>query len=280
MGVSMNEIVALAPCDFHVHTAASHDGRGTVAEYCERAVQQHLTAIGFCEHLDLDPRDQVSGQHDYEAYRAQIEAARARFGDRLMIRMGVEVGYVPRIRDEIRDYLAGHPYDYVIGSVHAIDDGMAGISDEYEALETFARRECLNAYHEYFELTLELVVSGLADAIGHLDLVQRYGVNYLKGPLEWGPFYGLMRRIFEGMIKRQIALEINTSGLRQGPQNTYPPRELVRLYRELDGEMVILGSDAHEPANLASGIPTAVKLVRELDLRPVSFKDRLPEALG
>jgi histidinol-phosphatase (PHP family) len=276
----MNELAVLAPCDFHVHTALSHDGQGTVAEYCERAVAQHLRVIGFCEHLDLDPRDPVSGQHDYEAYRAEIEAARARFGGRLMIRMGIEAGYVPRIKGEICDYLAAHPYDFVIGSVHGIEDGMAGISDQYDALETFARHEVREVYLQYFELVLDLVVSGLADAIGHLDLVQRYGVNYLTEPLEWGPFYGLLRRIFEGMIKRSIALEINTSGLRQGPRDTYPPRELIRLYRELDGQMVILGSDTNEPANLAAGIPTAVKLVRELDLRPVSFKERLPEALG
>jgi len=276
----VSDVSAIAPFDFHVHTSFSHDGEGTVEEYCERAALQHLKAVGFCEHVDLDPRDFVSGRHDYEAYRAAVTEARQKWGDRLIIRMGAEVGYVPRIHDEIRGFLQEHPYDFVIGSVHAIGDGASGVSDEYEALETFARMELMEAYEEYFEAVRQMVVGGQFDAVGHLDLVNRYGVNYLPERLEWGRFYGTLRRIFEGVIKREMAIEVNTSGLRQGPQATYPPRELLQLYREVGGEKVMIGSDAHCLKDLGAGVPTALKLARDLGLNPfVCFRERSPEEI-
>ncbi len=276
----MNDVSAIVPFDFHVHTSFSHDGGGTVDEYCERATAQHLKAVGFCEHVDLDSRDFVSGRHDYEAYRAAVMEARERWGGRLVILMGAEVGYVPRVHDEIRAFLGGHPYDFVIGSVHAINDGASGVSEEYEALETFARMEITEAYGEYFETVRQMVVSGLFDAVGHLDLINRFGVNYLPEKLEWGRFYGALRRIFEGVIKREMAVEINTSGLRQAPQATYPPRELLQLYREVGGEKVMIGSDAHAIKDLGAGVPAALKLARDLGLNPfVCFKDRKEEEI-
>lgn len=273
----MTEVASILPYDFHVHSSLSHDGNGTIIEYCEKALTMGVKAIGFCEHLDLDPRDAVSGMHDYKLYRSLIEEAREAHGDRLIICMGAEVGYVPRMGGEISDYLAGHAYDFVVGSIHTIFDGESGISDEYDALETFARCELWAAYENYFETVNDMVKTGLFDVVGHLDLINRFGVNHMEGELEWGRFYGVLRRILEGAIKRQMPVEINTSGLRQAPRLTYPGREVLKLYKELGGEQVLVGSDAHDPADLGGGIPAAIKLTREFKLDPdIYFKDRIP----
>lgn len=276
----MSEVSAIAQFDFHVHTSLSHDGKGTVDDYCQLAVKKGMKAIGFCEHVDLDPKDVYYGRHDYESYREQIEEARAKHGNRLMIRMGAEIGYVPRIREQIGEYLCEHPYDYVIGSVHEIFDGAAGISEEYNALETFARYEFMEAYDEYFQTVCEMVACGLFDVVGHLDLIQRFGASKLKGELEWGRFYGVIRKILEGAMKREMAVEINTSGLRQLAKSTFPDRYVLCLYRELTGSKVIIGSDAHEPDALGAGVPVAISLAKEYDLDPmVSFKDRMSETI-
>jgi len=277
----MTEITHIVPSDFHVHSCISHDGEGEIMDYCERAARFGMRAIGFCEHVDLDPRDPVSGLHDYQAYREKIEEARARFGDRLIISMGAEVGYVPSITNDIKAFLKDRHYDYIAGSVHTVFDGQCGISDEYEALETFAKYDLREVYTEYFETVDRMILSGLFDVVGHLDLVQRYGVNYVEGKTEWGRWYGLLRRILKGAIKREMAIEINTSGIRQAPRRPYPDREIMALYRELSGTMVLLGSDAHRPDQLGSGIPSGVKLAREFGLNPsIYYKDRLPKALS
>ena len=273
----MSDVLTIAPVDFHVHTGMSHDGSGTVMEYCELAVDNGMKAVGFCEHVDLDPQDFVSGQHDYEEYRRSVEEARARLGHSIQIMMGAEVGFVPRISEDILQYLKEHQYDYVVGAVHTVFDGESGISDEYDALEAFARHDLWALYENYFDTVAEMVTSGLFDVVGHLDLVQRFGCQKLEEDVQWGRFYGVLRRIFEGAVKRQMPVEINTSGLRQHPQSTYPCKEILKIYKELSGEAVMLGSDAHKPTDLGAGIPAAVRLARELGLDPsFSLKDRLP----
>ncbi|MFO8057513.1 MAG: histidinol-phosphatase [bacterium] len=276
----MDKLVSIVPFDLHVHSSLSHDGEGTIEEYCELAVSQGMKAIGFAEHVDLDPRDMVSFQHDYEEYQHRIAEARQRYGDRLVVRMGAEIGYVPRIEKDIRDYLKERHYDYVIGSVHSVFNGEAGISEEYEALETFARHELSEVYNEYLSQVFNMVLSGLFDVVGHLDLVQRFGITRHPDPVEWGPYYGVLRRILEGAGKREMAVEINSSGLRQPPKDTYPCLEILSLYRELGGEYVIMGSDAHRPADLGAGIPRALKNAMDAGLsRFVLFRDRLPEVV-
>jgi histidinol-phosphatase (PHP family) len=77
------------------------------------------------------------------------------------------------------------------------------------------------------------------------------------------------------MIKRQMALEINTSGFRQSPGRTYPDQELVRLYRELGGKMISIGSDAHRADDLGSGCWQALSMAQKIGFdRVVSFERR------
>jgi histidinol-phosphatase (PHP family) len=267
------------PFDLHVHSNFSFDGQGTVQEYCDRAAAGGVQEICFLEHLDLYPPDPYCRYLDQGAYAAAIAEARAKFGDRLKIRKGVEVTYLPALEREIAESVEGKGYDCVAGGVHLIFGGEGGISEEMEALETFSRHEPFEVYADYFEQVAAAVRSGLFDVICHLDLVQRYGVQYLK-EFDFSRWYGQLRRILEGMIKREIALEINSSGLRQAPNSPYPSRAVLKLYRELGGRLITLGSDAHQPENLATGLDPCREMVQSLGgLEAVSFEERRPAPL-
>jgi len=262
--------------DLHIHSLISHDGKASIRENCLKAREIGLNEIGFSEHLDLFPSDPHFGKHDYEQYREEILNARKEFPD-LKIRMGVEATYLPAIRKELQDYLADKEYDYVMGAVHLVKNGELSISEEDGCREFFSKKPAEDCYQEYFELILEAVRSGLFDAIAHLDIINRYGVDYCPD-WEWQSCYGLIRRIFEGMIKRGIALEINSAGLRQSPNRTYPGQGLLEFYRELEGEMITLGSDAHKLENFGFGIGQAWNLARVLGFtKVVSFERRIPQ---
>jgi len=272
-------MAGLIRADLHVHSSFSFDGQGTVQEYCEQAVSLGLQEICFLEHLDLYPQDPYCRYLDDAAYAAAIAEARAKFQDRLLIRMGVEVTYLPSLEKEIAESIEGKGYDCVAGGVHLIFGGEGGISEEMEALETFARHEAEEVYADYFEHVAGAVRSGLFDVICHLDLVQRYGIHHLA-QFEYGRFYSTLRRILEGMVKREIALEINSSGLRQTPQAPYPSAPILQLYRELGGQLITLGSDAHQPGHLAEGLAESWEVAEKAGrFRPVSFQARTPVPL-
>jgi histidinol-phosphatase (PHP family) len=161
-------------------------------------------------------------------------------------------------------------------SVHLVDyaDGWAIVS-EPEAIRTyFATHSQRQAYAPYFEELLRAAQSGLGDVLGHLDLVKRYGVAHY-GPLEPTAFEEEIRAVLHAAIESGTGLEINTSGLRQAPAEPYPAPTVLRWYREMGGEIVTTGSDAHHASDLGAGIAEALDLARKTGFRAVAtFEQR------
>jgi histidinol-phosphatase (PHP family) len=259
--------------DLHIHSAISHDASSSIRDYCLKAREIGFKEIGFSEHLDLVKADPHFMRHDYEQYLAEVKAAREEFPG-LAVRMGVEITFLPSIQKDIADWLEPREYDFALAAVHLTEDGACTVSEEEPCREYFSRKPAEECYREFFDLTLASVRSGLFDALAHLDIINRYGLAHFPD-WEWRPHYGAVRRIFEGMIKRNMALEINTSGLRQSPCRTYPEAGLVKLFRELGGRAVTIGSDAHSAEQLGSGVAQAIAMAKELGFnRVVSFERR------
>lgn len=267
--------------DYHLHSTCSVDGISTIAQYCRCAAEQKFIEIGFCEHADFDPRDRGCGFFDYTFFRRQIEAQRERYGDSLAIRAAVEVTYQASLEKEIRAFLEGKELDYVVGSVHLVEDeqGWAIVSEEGRCERYFTGRSVHEAYQPYLGEMRRAVESDLFDLIGHLDLAKRYGVRYY-GPFAPSLFAAEVREILKLAVERGVGLEINTSGLRQAPQETYPGLEVLKRYRELGGRILTVGSDAHTVEELGKGIAQALDLAREAGFETITlFEKREPRQL-
>ena len=238
--------------DYQVHSLRSHDGLASLADQCARAAEIGLDEIGFSEHKDFDPDDPLASYFDYGLYRAEIEAARAEYGDRVKIRAGVEIDYQKRFETEIAEFLAAHPFDFVLTSVHFVD-GKVIMTPEYNEGRTRRR-----AYTDYFAAVLDSIESGSMDVLGHLEYANR------RGLAAWGPYHPQefepeLNLIFDAIIARNIPLEINTAGLHQGHSVTYPTAETVAMYARRGGKLLSIGADSHQPAQLAHDYKTAVE---------------------
>ncbi len=254
--------------DYQVHSYCSHDGKASIREQCLRAIAIGLDEIGFTEHKDFDPADPVVDQFDYRRYADEIDEAIGEFGSRLKIRMGVEVDYQQWFDHEIAAYLDDHAFDFVLGSVHYVDRKML-MTPEYIAGGT--KEE---AYRRYFRAVRESVEVSLIDVVGHLEYVNRRGVPAF-GPYDWTPYPGQLAELFDLMIEYNVALEINTAGLRQGVGHTYPCEAHVALYAERGGRLLTIGSDSHQPADLAASYEVAAGIALKHGLTHVcTFHER------
>lgn len=263
--------------DLHVHSTCSADGASTAVDLARRAAALGLAEIGFAEHADFDPRDPTCGALDLKRYDRELRAAREAVPG-VRLRQGVEVTYQASREEEIDAWLAGHRWDYVLLSVHLVDydDGWAILSEPPGALAYFATHSQRQAYAPYFQEVLRAAESGLGDVLGHLDLVKRYGCGPY-GALDPSAFGDEIRAILRALVQRGTGLEINTSGWRQDPGEPYPALTVVRWYRELGGEVLTVGSDAHGAGLLAAGIPQALELARAAGFRAVTtFEERRP----
>lgn len=262
--------------DLHVHSTCSADGLSSIGEYALRAAAEGLAAVGFCEHVDFDPRDQDYGYLDPSHYDEEFAQACA-LAPQVQLWQGVEIAYQASLEDEIRAWLGHRRWDCVVTSVHLVDyaDGWAIISEPNTSGAYFATHNSRQAYVPYFEELLRAAQSGLGDLLGHLDLIKRYGVAHY-GPFEPAAFEDEIRTVLRAAIESGVGLEINTSGLRQSPGEPYPTLTVLRWYRELGGELLTVGSDAHHADNLGAGIAEALALAREAGFRAVATFDQRP----
>jgi histidinol-phosphatase (PHP family) len=114
------------------------------------------------------------------------------------------------------------------------------------------------------------------DALGHFDLMKRYAFDVF-GNYDMEVYYDLISSIFDVMINRNIALEINTSGLISSAKEIFPSIDVLKLYRSKGGEMITVGSDAHRPDMLGNGIEDIFKLLKNMGYTSIlSYRKRIP----
>ncbi len=261
--------------DLHVHSTCSADGVSRIAEYALRGQTLGLAEVGFCEHADFDPRDRAYEYLDLARYDREIAAVQPLVPG-VRLRQGVEITYQAGLEGEIRTWLKGHAWDFIVASVHLVDyaDGWAIISEQRAVESYFATHSQRQAYVPYFEELLRAVQSGLADVLGHFDLVKRYGAKQF-GPFEPLAFEDEVRAVLHAAVEEGVALEINTSGLRQSPGEPYPGLTVLRWYRQLGGEVLTVGSDAHYTDDLGHCVAVALDLARAAGFRAIAtFEER------
>jgi histidinol-phosphatase (PHP family) len=267
--------------DLHVHSTCSADGGASIADYARRAQELGLAEVGLCEHADFDLRDPSYRYLDLARYNEEIAAARA-IAPEVRLRQGVEITYQANLEAEIRAWLAGKSWDYVIASVHLVDydDGWAMVSEPSAMEAYFGKHSQCQVYVPYFEELLRAARSGLGDVLGHFDLVKRYGVAYY-GRFEPATFAEEIRAVLRAAVEAGVGLEINASGLRQAPGEPYPGLEVLRWYRELGGEILTVGSDAHRVEHLAAGTDQALALARAAGFTVITtFEARAPRRIA
>ena len=261
--------------DLHVHSTCSGDGVSSIREYARQAEVLGLAEIGYCEHVDFDPRDEGYGNFDPGRYDQEMAAARAAV-DQVRLRQGIEITYQSNREEELVAWLVRQSWDYVVASVHLVDytDGWAIISEPGAMGAYFASHTQRQAYGPYFAESLRAAQSGLGDVLGHLDLVKRYGVRQY-GPLDPVVFEEEIREILRAAAHSGMGLEINTSGLRQSPGEPYPALTVLGWFRELGGEILTAGSDAHHADDLGGGITEALAMAKEAGFRAIAtFEER------
>jgi len=113
--------------------------------------------------------------------------------------------------------------------------------------------------------------SGLFDTIGHLDFVKRYLIPHVT-PTDLAAAPELYEPLLEALVETGTALEVNTSGLRQAPRETYPSESVVRRFGVLGGTGLSAGSDAHDERAFASGLEAGYRVALAAGARDLAFR--------
>ena len=257
------------PLDAHLHTSQSPDADVAIDTYAEAAVARGIRELAITDHLDFDPTAPAYAFTGYAERERYVRGAAERWADAgVTIRFGVEITWQARHEEAIRAHLRTHAYDYAIGSVHV----MRG--DPYTGSRVagwVAGRPLAEIMAPYFAEVLGAIRSGLFDTMGHLDMVKRYLAPHVM-PAELAAAPELYEPLLAALVDTGTSLEVNTSGLRQSPGETYPAPWAVARYRELGGARVTVGSDAHLARSFAFGLGRGYAVVSEAGFDAVAFR--------
>ncbi len=256
------------PLDAHLHTELSHDSAVPIDVYAEQAVRRGIPEIAITDHLDFSPGWRSTSAPYAERERYVRDAAERWAGAGLAIRFGVEITYDPAWEPDIRDHLARCAYDYTIGSVH-LDAGSPYLPGSVALW--VAGRPLGAVLAPYVETVVAAARSGLFDTLGHLDYVKRWLHPHVT-PAQLAAAPEWLEPVLLALVDSGIALEVNTSGLRQSPGETYPAPWAVARYRELGGERVVAGSDGHRPEWFAWGLADGYDAIRDAGFDVLSVR--------
>jgi histidinol-phosphatase (PHP family) len=256
--------------DYHTHTPLCRHAVGAPEAYVRRAIERGIGEIGFSDHTPMpswyDPAFRMAAD-EFPRYLEMVRDVQARFGDRIPIRLGLESDYFPGTESFVREMNARAPFDYVIGSVHYLGDW--GF-DNPEFKHRYDGRDITQVYREYFEMVKGAARSGLFDILGHPDVIKKFGH---RPP---GSIDAMLEEALEEVRRAGMALDINTSGLRNPCKEVYPSRRFLEIAHAL-GIPVTLGSDAHRPEHVGEGFAEAVALLREVGYTQIlRFERRRP----
>ncbi len=250
--------------DFHTHTEASIDSQMAPDSLCAAACAKGDVALAITDHMDMlltcgyDAEKSVLIRQDTLARTQKYAAAMKRqYEGKLRVASGIELGDAIFNLPESEQVLDTHTFDVVLGSLHMLDEGI----DFYEF--DFRANGVERTLDRYFDAVLALCEWGRFHALAHLAYPLRYiPADLLPADLSrWMP---AIEKILVTLIRQDIALEINTSGLRNIAGTTYPPKPVVQRYRELGGRRITFGSDAHRIDDVSAGIPQAVAMAKAI----------------
>ena len=263
--------------DYHLHSSFSGDSDTPMEAMIQQGIALGLTQMCFTEHNDLDypvTDSDPAGKFELnpDSYLYEFIKCKEKYADKINLCFGVELGLQPHLSKKNAAFAKAHEYDFIIASSHLCNGKDPYYPSFYEG------RGQEKAYREYFESILENIRKfSNFDVYGHLDYVVRYGPNK-DTDYTYEAYRDILDPILKLLIENGKGLEINTGGVKHGLKDLHPCTGILKRYRELGGEIITVGSDAHRPEALAAHFDRAADYLKECGFSYYTiFEKRVPE---
>ena len=279
--------------DYHIHTEFSDDSREPMENQIERAIELGLEEICFTDHVDygikkdweegnivwrggdgmsydaskMDPLANVNYQEYFGKLLRMKETYKGRIRIRQGLEFGIQSGTIPQYERLWGRY--GEQLDFALLSIHQVDNKEFW-TQEFQSGKT--QKEYNLAYYQ--EILKVMQQFKHYSVLAHLDLIIRYDKN---GVLPFRGVRDIIAEILGTAIEDGKGIEINTSSWHYGLSDTQPSRDILRLYRDLGGRIVTIGSDAHTTRYLGDHIRDAQEILREIGFTEIcTFEHMIP----
>ncbi len=248
--------------DYHNHLERGTLTLDYLKQFTDNAKAKEIEHFGISEHayhfyqtknILSNPWVNERRYYDMEDYVKLFQQA---WDAHIDVKMSIEMDYTPGKHQEMAEFIKNYDFDYVIGSIHWIDDFGIDLGEYRHEWET---RDLKETYTRYFDQVVTLAESNLFDIIGHIDLVKIF--NYIPNDEEF--LFSQYERATTALANSKTCVEISTAGLRKHVGQLYPdPRLLQLCYKK--GIPIVLSSDAHVPEDVGRDFDKAIELAKSV----------------
>lgn len=243
--------------DYHIHTSFSDDSTYPMKDCIERAILLGFDELCFTEHIDYGCISSFCCNCD--EYLKSFLKYKNEYQDKITLKFGIEFGVQAHHKDYFQKIYDNYPFDFALLSFHQVNDKELWNQD-------FQKDKSQEEYNRiYFdEMYNTIQVFDGYSVLAHMDLMRRYD-KYGEYPFEKN--LEQIEAILKFLITNEKGLEVNTSSFRYKLKDLTPSRGILKLYKELGGEILTIGSDSHNAGQLGTMIP----FVKE-ELKSMGYK--------
>ncbi len=264
--------------DFHLHSAFSDDSREPMENIIRKAIELGLEEICFTDHVDYGIKKDWSegdieyrpgdgmfyeasadpvANVDYPAYFVKLDEMRRKYEGQIRIGRGLEFGIQTGTIDRYEKLFFEYEkqLDFVLLSMHQVDN-----KELWD--QSFQKGQSQQEYNERYYREIYEVQKRFTSysVLAHLDLIVRYD---LEGIYPFEKVEPMVGEILKKAISDGKGIEINTSSWHYGLKDTMPSRRILKLYKDLGGKIITVGSDGHNTYWLGDHIDEAVSILRD-----------------
>ena len=254
--------------DYHVHSHFSEDTDFPMELEIQKAIKLGMDELCFTEHSDYDVPTVINC--DYDAYFEEMEKMKDKYKGQITLKTGIEFGIQTHTTKAYEETFRQYPFDFVIFSCHQVEN------KEYWRQEPQEGKTQLEYNRMYYQEILDVVkIYKDYSILGHLDVIKRYDK---QGEIEFEKIKDLIEQIFEVVIADGKGIELNTSSRAYKLKSLMPSKEILKLYHDMGGKIITIGSDAHNADRIGDCVMESQKILKDIGFEGIyTFEKMKPE---
>jgi histidinol-phosphatase (PHP family) len=247
--------------DLHTHNERCGHAIGTIEDYVKQAIEYGLNYIGISDHSPYfySEEDQLyptiaMAKSEFVPYINEVLRLKEKYEDKIHVLLGMESDFYPEHIGIYRDQYLLHPFDYIIGSVHYVQDLNIFKRGRWEGLTS---QQQIKVKEDYYDLIQQSAKSGMFQILGHIDAMKGFYPAF--SAIETDSIEKTLKIIGE----EDVAIEINTSGKTKDCGGWYPADDILEraLFYNVK---VTFGSDSHKPERICDEFEQVQKRLKEI----------------
>ena len=255
--------------DMHTHCERSFDCEISFAVMCDSAIAHGIKVLALTDHCDLNTdSDETAVINNVRLSIADATTQGERLKNTLKVIRGIELGQPLHNKPLAEKIIETVELDFVLCSLHEIRD----TRDFYYL--NYNNEDVPSLLTRYFDEIIETVKWNKFDSLAHLTYPIRYICGEYGIKLDLLDYKDKIDEILSTLAKNGKALEVNSSGLGMKIKETLPPEWVIRRFRELGGEYITVGSDAHLAQNIGYRIGDAFELIKKCGFDSVVYFEK------